>query len=252
MMSPIEVGLVDTTGQIDPKLVEACAHSLDRQVAHDLAPAWGVKANVQYVKNGRKMPTGLWLIRLVKKLPPHEGGFHQTKHNQPYAEVIASADDDSWTIDASHELCEMLIDPYGNKMQSSKAIRIDGKGVKDTEGQFNYLVEACDPCQAKECAYKIGDIHVSDCITPHYYDEVLRPDTRYSLNGAVKSPRQVLPGGYISYVNEVTDEIEQIVWVDPTQPPRYKTLGKADQTYRSLRAWIDATMAYEIRTARHR
>jgi hypothetical protein len=56
----------------------------------------------------------VWPVQLVKSLPPGEGGFHLDKHNQPYAKVIAAPDDDSWTIDASHETIEMLIDPSGN------------------------------------------------------------------------------------------------------------------------------------------
>lgn len=248
-MSPIEVGIVDTTGQIDRKLVEACAKALNTQVTH-LARAWDVRANVKYLPCDGKTPTWMWLIRLVKELPPTEGGFHQTRHNQPYAKVIASRNDSTWTIDASHELCEMLIDPYGNKMQSSKAIRIVGNGVEDIKGRFNYLVEACDPCQAQGCSYEIDGIKMSDCVTPQFYDDAFKKDTRYSITGAVKAPRQILPGGYISYINELTDEIEQIVWVDPTQPPRYNTLGKVDQAYRPLRAWIDAKMTHEIRKVR--
>lgn len=71
---------------------------------------------------------------LVRSLPPGEGGYHTDKHNQPYAKVIASANDDSWTVDASHEIIEMLIDPYGNRMQTSESIAISGNDVVDHLG----------------------------------------------------------------------------------------------------------------------
>jgi len=253
-MSLIQVGLVDTTGKINPELVQACAAALGIQVTRDLAPIWGAQATVQYLPHASKIPAGVWPIRLVASLPPGEGGFHQTKHNQPYAEVIATPTDDSWTIDASHEFCEMLVDPSGNKMQSSLAIEISGNGVKDTTGQFNYLVEACDPCEANNYGYTINGILMSDFITPHFYDPAVTPGTRYSFTGAVKAPRQLLPGGYISYVDEAADEVRQILWVDPTKPPQYKNLGQADLSkHRSLRGWVDAVMMHDraIQKAQH-
>lgn len=147
----------------------------------------------------------------------------------------------------------MLVDPYGNKMQSSIAIEIAGNGVKDTTGQFNYLVEACDPCEANNYGYTINGILMSDFITPHFYDPAVTPGTRYSFTGAVQAPRQLLPGGYISYVNESTDEVQQILWVDTTKPPQYNDLGPADQKYKSLRAWVDAVMMHNrgIQQAQH-
>lgn len=42
-------------------------------------------------------------VQLVRHLPRGEGGFHLDRHNQPYARVLVSPDDDSWTIAASHE-----------------------------------------------------------------------------------------------------------------------------------------------------
>ena len=87
-------------------------------------------------------------MQLVKTLLPDEGGFHLDKHNQPYAKVIAGPRDAAWTIDASHETIEMLVDPWGNRVQSSRAIEVVGRDkVRDATGQFNYLVEACDPCE---------------------------------------------------------------------------------------------------------
>jgi hypothetical protein len=90
----------------------------------------GVSATVMYLPNPKKTPAGVWPIQLVKTLPPDEGGFHCDKHKQPYAKVIASKDDPTWTVDASHEILEMLVDPYGNRMQSPVAIEIVGKKSK--------------------------------------------------------------------------------------------------------------------------
>src|SRR5271168_5570899 len=142
-MPVIEVGLIDTTGKLDAALVQSVAAALNLQVIRDLPQFWNVQATVTYLPDASKVPPGVWPVQLVHSLPPGEGGVHMDRHNQPYAKVIANPGSDEWTIDASHETIEMLVDPYGNRLQSSNAIAISGNGVKDTTGQFGYLVEAC-------------------------------------------------------------------------------------------------------------
>jgi hypothetical protein len=122
----------------------------------------------------------MWPVQLVKSLPPGEGGFHVTKHNQPYAKVIWTEGSDDWTVDASHETVEMLVDPYGNRLQTSNAIGIDNGRITDAEGKYEYLVEACDPCEANNYAYQIDGILVSDFITPAFYDPAVTSNARYS------------------------------------------------------------------------
>jgi hypothetical protein len=238
-MSVIQVGLVDMTGEIDVDLVHSASIALNVQVTRDLPQFWPMTATVTYLPSPKKIPVGIWPVQLVKSLPPGEGGFHSDKHKQPYAKVIASPSDNTWTVDASHEILEMLVDPYGNRMQSSVAIEITSTGkIQDGTGQFGYLVEACDPCEDNSYAYTINGIAVSDFITPHFYDPMVTAGTRYSFTGAIKAPRQILPGGYISWVNTVQDEWQQLLWVDPSQKPYIQNIGKADQSM-SLRQWID-------------
>lgn len=239
-MSIMQVGLVDTTGKIDPELMQSVAAALNIQVTRDLPQFWPMQASVRYLPSAKKIPAGVWPVKLVGSLPPGEGGFHLDKHNQPYAEVIATPNDDSWSIDASHETIEMLVDPAGNRMHSSIAIEIAGKTVKDATGQFNYLVEACDPCEANNYGYEIQGVLVSDFITPHFYDPMAVAGTRYSFTGALTRPREILPGGYISFVNQESDEWEQILFLGST--PQLKNLGSASGDKRSMREWVDRDM----------
>ena len=234
-MSVIQVGLVDKTGKIDAQLLQETAAAISVQITRDLAPIWNLQATVQYLPSPTKIPVGVWPVFLVGKLPPDEGGFHLDKKNQPYAEVIATTAANDWTIDASHEIVEMLVDPQGNRLQTSRAIEISGNGVADTSGEFDYLVEACDPCEANDYAYSIAGIAVSDFITPNFYDPVVTSGTRYSFGGNIKAPRQILPGGYISFIDPQTDDMEQILFLGPK--PELKNLGSA--TGASLRAFVD-------------
>jgi hypothetical protein len=245
-MSVIQVGLVDKAGTLDPKLVQDAAAALNIQVMRDLASIWDIQATVRYLPDPKAIPVGVWPVFLVAKLPPGEGGVHLDKNNQPYSLVIGTPNNNDWTIDASHETVEMLVDPGGNRLQTSRAIGIVGKGVEDTTGQFEYLVEACDPCEANNYAYSIDGIAVSDFITPHFYDPVTTPGTRYSFGGNIKQPRQVLPGGYISFVNPQSDEVQQILFLGPK--PVLKDLGPA--TGLSLRAFVDGKTYALVAAAR--
>src|SRR5580704_17257459 len=239
-MSLIQVGLVDKTKEIDPELMQAVAAALTIQVTRDLPQFWNVQATVRYEPNASKIPAGVWPVFLVKTLPPGEGGFHLDQHNQPYAKVIASPGSDEWTIDANHETLEMQVEPNGNRLQPSTSIQIENGKIVNGTGQFAYLVEACDPCEADNFAYPIQGVAVSDFLTPHFYDPVVTPGTRYSFTGAIKAPRQILPGGYISWVNQQTDEMQQLLYVDPNKPPKIVTLGPAPGG--SLRVWMDNEM----------
>ncbi len=241
-MSVIQVGLVDKTGALDPKLVEAAAAALNIQVIRDLANIWNVQATVRYLPDPKHIPPGVWPVFLDAKLPPTEGGVHLDKRNQPYALVEGSPGSDDWTIDASHETLEMIVDPGGNRLQTSRSIEISGHGVADSTGQYDYLVEACDPCEANEYAYSIDGIAVSDFITPHFYDPVATSGTRYSFGGNIKAPRQVLPGGYISFIDEQSDRVEQILFLGPK--PVLKDLGAA--TGPSLRVFVDGETRREV------
>jgi hypothetical protein len=140
----------------------------------------------------------------------------------------------------------MLVDPFGNRLQTSRAIKIHGKGVEDTSGEFEYLVEACDPCEGNQYAYSIQGIAVSDFITPHFYDPVVTSGTRYSFGGNIKKPRQLLPGGYISFVDPQKDEVEQILFLGDT--PELRDLGSASG--QSLRVFVDGKTRDKVRNSR--
>ena len=235
-MSVIQVGLTDRTKSVDPQLLQSAAAALNIQVMRDLPQFWNVSATVRYLPDPKSIPVGVWPVFLMAKLPPGEGGVHLDKKNQPYALVIATAQGSEWTIDASHEILEMLVDPSGNRLQTSRSIEIVGKGVQDSDGEFEYIVEVCDPCEADQYAYSIQGIAVSDFITPHFYDPVATNGTRYSFGGNIARPRQILPGGYISFANPDSDRIQQILFLG--SKPILNDLGPASGP--SLRMYVDS------------
>jgi hypothetical protein len=133
----------------------------------------------------------------------------------------------TWSIDASREIIEMLVDPSGNRLHVAPAIEIKHDGAGDVPGELAYLVEACSPCTD---VYSIDGYPVSDFVTPHYYDGHAQ---RFSFTGAITRPRQLEGGGgYLSYLDVDSDVIKQI------RPPELVELGSAEGN--CLRTFVDA------------
>jgi len=226
------IAFVDKTGTIPFQQLSKVAAAINVQVQRDAAPIWNIHATVSAVESLDAMPVGVNPIFVVKNLPPGEGGVHLTKHKQPYALVELGA---GWTVAASHECLEMLVDPSGNHLHASTAIEVVGDTIRDAPGKFEYLVEVCDPSEDDPHAYAIDDVTVSDFFTPHYFDPVASPGVRYSFTGAITRPRQVLKNGYLSWFNPATGTMQQVKFFEAT--PQIVDLGAASAD--NLRAFVD-------------
>jgi hypothetical protein len=227
-MLPVHIALVSWTRRTDSRDVSHVAAALQKQALRDLAPIWSVAATVDVFPSLRAVPAGYWPVVVVDDVKG-AAGYHQDSHGQPYALVEYSA---SWSLTASHEVLEMLCDPWGRRV-------VAGRSPKPGQGQVEFLVEACDPCEASTYAYTINGVLVSDFITPYYYDPRRTVGARYSFTGAVKRPRTILPGGYVSWWDPQTNHVWQQVWVGAER--EFVDLGQGGfESGASLREFVDA------------
>src|SRR5262249_4635611 len=160
--------------------------------------------------------------------------LHLTDANQPYALVDVG---DTWSLTASHECLEMLVDPSGNKLQTSTGIVVEDDAVIDDPGvKYDYLVEVADPSEDPANAYLIDDVLVSDFYTPSFFDPIAAGGVRYSFTGRLERPRQILEGGYISWHDPATNRMRQLRFFDR---PEIVTLPgpPSDSRRRSLRGF---------------
>jgi hypothetical protein len=232
-MLPIKIALISKTPKLKFTQLSKVATALTMQVQRDLAPIWNVAATVEAVE--QNVPPGYWPIFVMPKLPPTEGGFHKTEHHQPYAKVEYG---DAWSLSASHELIEMLIDPSASRLVAGPELQVaKGKIIENPKKRVEYLVEACDPCEDQNFAYLIEDVIVSDFFTPQYHDPVHSAGAKYSFTGAITRPRQVLPGGYISWFDPAATKIWQIQYFGE---PKLKNLTK--QYLHSLKGHLHSSL----------
>jgi hypothetical protein len=222
----------NVAGQLSASDITRVAAALQKQATRDFGPIWGVNALVSAFAHLEDVPLGYWPI-LVGEEGQGGGGVHLDENNQPYALVDLTPD---WTVTASHECLEMLADPSGNRTVAG-----DSPHPK-RPGRVEFLVEVCDPCESPSLGYTVNGVRVSDFYTPRYFDPPQRPgagsSARLDFRGHITAPRQVLRGGYLSW-REASGEWFQQVFFGAR--PTFKSLGRLDRSFGSLRAWVDST-----------
>lgn len=195
---PVHIALVDSTGTVSASDLADVAGALNEQVQADFAPRWHVSASVGAYPSA---PDGTWRIELVRDTGAAGTlGYHADANHQPFAKV--DIDDGVWTVTASHELLEMLGDPWGNRLHGAAAL----PGWQGTSPRVRYLVELCDPCE--KFTYQVGGVEVSDFLLPTFYRSARSPVAGYSHTGNLTEPLQVAEGGYISFI----DPADHHVW----------------------------------------
>lgn len=229
-MSLMNLALVVESRRVQRYEVQEVAAALQRQISRDFAPIWEVDAAIDGFTSLDRVPPGYWII-LVRDRLPMKGvvGIHLDEKGQPYALVQQSP---GWSLAASHEVLEMLADPFGSRL-------VPGGSPKPGQGLVEMLVEVCDPVGSPDLAYTINGVLVSDFITPNYHDPTAVPGVRYSFSGAIQRPRDIAPGGYLSWRDPTNEEWWTWSWVG-TPEPRFASLGLIPIGSGPLRGAVDA------------
>lgn len=183
--------------------LQGLAAALQIQVDKHFGPLWNATGTVAYFDDLARVPSGFWPIVITDSVAdPKILGYHLDDTNQPYAVVRYTPD---WTLTTSHELLEMLADPWGNRLIAGPSV--DERTPND---QVRYLLEICDPVEDVSCAYTINGFVVTDFITPAYHNPAGSANDRYDYMGKITQPRQILPNGYITWKDLSDGKIYQL------------------------------------------
>jgi hypothetical protein len=223
------IALVSETTQVLPAQAAEIASALQKQITRDFEPLWQVPASISFFQFLNQVPSDYWPIIIRDDIGfPGAAGIHLDRNGQPYALVQASQ---NVALTCSHECLEMLADPFGNRLVASQSL-------KPEQGRVNYLVEVCDPSEDEQFGYSINGILVSDFYTPNFFDPVVAASVRYSYTGCLNKPREVLDGGYISWMVPATNEWWQAI-VSNGQTS-FRSLGVLNRNGKSWREVIDS------------
>jgi hypothetical protein len=171
--------------------VEAVIPCLQCQVSLDFKAYWDIDCALILLPKKQPLTAGWWQIVLTDN-PDQAGalGYHElTSQGTPLGKVFAGLDiqsGSSWTVTLSHELLEILVDPWINWCAEGS----DGK---------IYALEVCDAVEADELGYEIDGVMVSDFITPSWFEptQADRVDFKRRLSKSMELAR----GGYVSVLD---------------------------------------------------
>jgi hypothetical protein len=188
-----QVAIMNESTCLTDEQVRAILPALQKQIDRDFAPVWGVSAELVFVPHGEATPGGAWWLVFLDN-PDQAGllGYHDLNNGGlPLGKVFAKSDIDKgqkWTVTASHELLEMLVDP---------SINLTVIVQPDSSGGLLYPYEVCDPCEADEHGYDIDGVTVADFVYPSWFEPFRPAGTRFDHQNKIQKPFQLLPGGYI-------------------------------------------------------
>ena len=195
----MNIAIISRTVELAGDEVSAAAAAIQQQIVSHFSQIWHINAVVAAFDSYAPLGYAPIFIDSTISAPSGYTGYHTTNAGNPFAIVQYGP---TWTLTASHEAMEMLVDPDGMKT-------IPGISPADGTSPVNFICEICDPCQDPAYSYKIDGFAVSDFCTPSYFD-ANAGGSQLSWTGAVKAPLAVLPGGaqlWVTPSNEVYQRI---------------------------------------------
>jgi hypothetical protein len=169
--------------------VQAIVAALEKQWNSDLAPVWDLEpATLTFkAKDAAYDPLAWQLVFLDDSDQADALAYHDvTASGMPISKVFVKTiqgDKSSVSVAASHELCEMAVDPTINL------------AAQDNSGSF-WAYEVCDPVEDDEYGYEIDGILVSDFVTPAWFGYPSSTGKQLDFMGHATTPFVILSGGY--------------------------------------------------------
>jgi hypothetical protein len=191
------VAILNRSTVVSDEDAAAMVPALQQQTSEDFAGVWGIDAELSFLPTNELTGwKGKWnLVLLDTSDEANALGYHDlTPDGLPLGKVFAKSDaiaGSAVSVTASHELLEMLLDPYINLTAEDP-----------TRGYF-VAYEACDAVEADAIGYEHDGVLLSDFVTPEFFDPsaAKRPGERFSFRGNIGKPFELATGGY------------EIIWV---------------------------------------
>jgi hypothetical protein len=184
----LQIAVINESTAIANADVQAMLPAFDQQWNHDLQPIWGVEpASFTFVPQGQTPAAGTWWVVFLDDSDQADAlAYHDlTTEGLPISKVFVKTilgDHASVSVGATHELCEMAVDPWLNG------------AYQDPQGVF-WAGEICDPVEDDQYGYTIGTILVTDFITPNWFAHQYAQG-QIDFRGHAQAAFEVLTGGY--------------------------------------------------------
>lgn len=207
------IGIINLSTVVLQFQVQSAAMALQTQIDRDFSPIWGIDATIIVLRSGQQIPAGTWLIYIMDTSDQQGAlGYHELSgtNNVPVGRVFAKDDLKyglSWTVTLSHEVIEMLGDPF---IDTTVFVQ-----ESDTTGTL-YAYELCDAVEDDSLGYKINGVLLSNFVYPTWFEPGQKTGVKFDKCGILKTPFELAKGGYISVfpVNPTTTGWSMITHAD--------------------------------------
>jgi hypothetical protein len=180
--------VINESTAISDQQVQGFMPAFDQQWNKDLYAVWGVAhAEFTFSPRGQAVaPQAWWMVFLDDSDQAGALAYHDlTNDGLPIAKIFVKsllADHASISVGATHEMCEMAVDPWLNS------------AYQDLGGNF-WAGEICDPVEADQYGYMIDGVLVTDFVTPSWFGHQ-HAQPRMDMQDHARVPFEVLAGGY--------------------------------------------------------
>lgn len=188
---PIIIDVINESTSIADADVHKMIPAFEAQWNQDLSNVWGIlPAKFEFNPKGKKPTSGSWwLVFLDDSDQAGALAYHDlTDQGLPISKVFVKtilSDKTSVSVGATHELCEMAVDPWLNS------------AAQDDRGAF-WASEICDPVEDDQYGYMINGVLVTDFVTPNWFAHQHSIGS-IDFKGHAMSAFEVLTGGYAQY-----------------------------------------------------
>ena len=225
-----EIAVINRSHAIPDPEISKMVPAFEQQWNRDLAPIWGVDA-AKFTFLGSKgapPPASWWVVFLDNSDQAGALAYHDlTNEGLPLSKVFVktlNADHADVGVGATHEICEMAVDPWLNS------------AYQDRHGVF-WAGEVCDPVEKDAYGYRIGDTLVTDFVTPDWFAHP-HSGSRYDFQRHCHKPFEVLSEGYAQQFDPNRGWVQvngSKVRATKTAPPPY--WSRRAERIRQATAW---------------
>jgi hypothetical protein len=183
-----QISVINESTAITDADVQKMIPAFQQQWNNDLKPVWGLDdAAFTWVPAGQQPAAGSWwMVFLDDSDQANALAYHDlTSDGWPISKVFVKtiqADNASVSVGATHEMCEMAVDPWLNS------------AYQDAQGTF-WAGEVCDPVEDDQYGYDINGVLVTDFVTPNWFGHQ-HAQTQIDFKNYAVAAFEVLSGGY--------------------------------------------------------
>ncbi len=229
--------------QVQDDVLQKVIRAINRQIAEDFAPVWGMSATLRLEgrstkRANEKSPSDLRgdaILYLLTSIKDADGtlGFHDLNAKGiPFGFVyteISEKLNEPWTRTFSHEAMELIADPEANLL-------VMGPHPKQRRMVFHWF-EMCDAVQTQH--YEIDGVELSNFVLPLYFTGTRKIDEKGARNNFLGTPLAsfgITAGGYIGFYDPRTHKQPTVFGPDEEVGKRRSAVkARARKTRRAAR-----------------